>query len=332
MLENVDDLTESLHEGALDEIRASAAEIGYDTHVFVIDAADYACCLHKSRMFLLGVSRPLQGFIIYDYNAFFLRISKLLETFKVQGARAPSLPLALLPPTHASLTMWLESRAAKPVKPWEPNSMRTHRAAWVAEGWRWIPDPALPLSIPSTEWLRTLTAREKDNLVFRTLCRSTQAAEMRRAATESKLLTVPSAADAAEIRQVEARCAAIDVNASIHQPATSVCSTEGRLISCTILPGSKLYLNIPAGAWGNGSVPHNRLLHGREALTFIGWPAEDKRFAGLINGASHNFLNELAGNCFAPTIIAAFLIAIGFSIDAAVKTGEDEEDDGSCPT
>ena len=79
----------------------------------------------------------------------------------------------------------------------------------------------------------------------------------------------------------------------------------------------------PSVAPGRQDESIHRAIIGEEAMMLNGFPTNDRRFSGLFAEESNSSLQNLAGNGFPSTIIAAFIIAIQFCLQEGVVPKEE---------
>ena len=296
LLENVDDLAMELHGEALDMLLSAGSHRGYDCHSYILDAADFGLAQSRRRLFILGMLRPGRGFKIRDYTRFFSQVTELLQAFRISG---PSLDAVLLEEEDEQIQQELARRQQLKQKGWDSSTIDVHRQAWASKGLRWQAAKASPADVRSP-WFEALPLRERDVVAFH------QHTHKSRALTSATL---------EEKKASLAPLCACDVSQSIYRASHSCLGPDDRLVSCTVLPGSKIFLSIETGNELACERNVHRLLHGSEALNLIGWPVRDPRLSPLVASHTSKFLTNLGGNAFASPIIVAFVCAMLFSVD-----------------
>ena len=141
---------------------SEVAEKGYDAKGYSIAAQDYFLPQQRLRLYVIGVRRHGSNFSISDCGAFFAKMARLLEVFKLPG---PCLTEVVLPDDHDYVFDELQRRLQTPPKSWESGTISSHREAWKKVGGRWAATPPQGPSAMSP-WYGTLHAREKDALPY----------------------------------------------------------------------------------------------------------------------------------------------------------------------
>ena len=70
------------------------------------------------------------------------------------------------------------------------------------------------------------------------------------------------------------------------------------------------------------------MITGAESLNFQGWPIFEERFQDLLESESNHVHQDLAGNTFPTTCVAACILAIVFAADLT----SEEDGDHACST
>jgi len=297
LVENVDELAdEALHRPALDLFLSDLSSRGYDSKIFILNSSDYGLPQHKRRMYLLGVLRPGRKLNIDDYGAFFQRVESLLDLFKMQG---PSLAEALLPENDAAVTGVLAQRQAKPqTTVWQSGTLDAHRKAWAKLGLPFQPGrshPSISKADLESPWFWTLTPRERDLIGYHQHTRK-------------------PGSDASLAKHAKFSC--VDVGMSVTREANGSLNQDSKLTANTLLPNTSLYVSLsPDDPLSCGCDVHRCLL-GEESLMFNGFPTRLECFKAMTAERHNSWLQDLAGNAFASTCIAALVMAIIFSLEA----------------
>ena len=108
----------------------------------------------------------------------------------------------------------------------------------------------------------------------------------------------------------------MDLNPSLNSMGSGgVAGVNDTLVACTILTGSDIWISLsPEDEHARGRDIH-RNLTGAESLLLNGFPSTTPEVRDFIEKRSNGQMQELAGNQFPATIIAAFVIAIQFAFD-----------------
>jgi site-specific DNA-cytosine methylase len=307
IVENVDDLAESdQHRPAMDLFLHDLGQRGYETKIYVVDVASYALPQHRVRMYILGVLRPARRLRIADYTSFFDKVGKVLDILKMHP---PSLNETMFDETDRRVQAVLENKLKTiPSEGLTSKVMDSHRAAWKKVGMRFTTGSKLVREADGkSPWWGTLCLRKRACLEYHQHIRASR-------------LKIN---DNDQARKRSARFAVADLSMSIEKTSTGLCTQEGKLVSCTLLPRSDVYVSIQTGDAIYADRDIHRPLIGEEFLMLNGFPTRDARYSTLVDNHSNTFLAELGGNAFASTVIIALVTALLFS--AEVKASGDDD-------
>ena len=249
----MDDLAGELHGDALDDLMMECGSRSYDCHSYILDSSDYGLPQGKRRLFIIGLLRPSRGFDVQDYSKFFEGATSLLSAFRMSG---PSLDEVLFEDNDECIKVDLSRRQLMKAKGWESHSISMHRQAWAQKGLRFQAMKASDNTLASP-WFDTLPLRERDVVAFHQHVHRSR---------------VKGCKEEKDKLAMMAPLCAVDVSQGIHRAPHSTIAPDGRLVLCTVLPGSKIFLDIDSSIWPSCTREVRRLLHGQEALNFIGWP------------------------------------------------------------
>ncbi len=291
IVENSDELAGDQHKHNLDRLLYEFAQRSYDTRHMLIDANDYGLPQRKQRMWIVAVLRPGRRFEIASFDEFFNGMLKLMKLFK---CRPPSFVDTLLGEGNKLLEKDLAERQKAPPKGWDSSSLGAHRAAWAKRGLR-MQEHQPRQADKDSAWFKTLTPREADGLAYH---------------QSSRAVGDPDT--------IGAKQSLYDTNNSILHPSFGAV-INGVVVCPTIMPSAKMWISVDSGATFSRSV--HRIMHGSEALCVNGWPSNDPKYQELILDRSSKFLNDLAGNAFAPNVVVAILTSVFF---AAEYTSEEQ--------
>ena len=189
----------------------------------------------------------------------------------------------LLDEESPAVQQYLCKSQQKEMKGWDSSTIDAHRAAWQKVGKRW--QASWPDDVDDqSAFFQTLTARERDVVTYhRHVTPVDQGAQSK----------------------------GVDVSQSITRRPCTKEAEDGRILAPTIVPRSKIWLSLR-----KADTSVHRILVGKESLMIQGWPVDDARLEAFVDKHSNLFLQDLAGNAFPGTVIAAILVAVLFAADA----------------
>lgn len=281
LLENVDEfdtlnsVSDQSHESNLDFVYSVFAAIGYSIGHAVLSATDYALPQKRKRIFFLGVRKLSFGLNDAEANALIDRIFAVV--YKLQTGARP-LSQFLLPQDSPLLETYLEDRVLSPeVMPDDETQWPKKHAEFFESKGLALRDVQPSDDLKSNKWFGALNARMKEVLVYMT----------------QKI-------DHGLVGPGEEEITTLDLSQSLGRTPRG-CSS----IVQTITPQACNWI-IAAN-----EQPINRILMGIESLCLQAFPVAwlQKHFNN-IEVVHNGFLQDLAGNAFPGTIIAAFYIAI----------------------
>lgn len=318
IVENVDELAEQeLHREALDMFMAGLAVRGYDCKVFILNVADFGVPQIKKRMYLLARLRPGRKFLVKSAAAFFDRVLRLLEVFKITG---PSLAEVLLQDDDAVVQSELariQERAGSKQTCLSSKALDEHGQAWSAHlGARLrVGGKEVRKSDANSPWFNALTLREQCIVEYHQRLRG-KACNFEDRSSDGLLK--------------QAQFAMLDVSQSLKFSSTATLNIKDQLVAQTILPGSRMYVSLEPDEPLAGERAIHRLLTGHEVLMLNGFPTRHPDLAEYVQGQSDALLHNLGGNAFGSTIIASLLIGTIVAMDSAAdmksisKTSHDD--------
>lgn len=308
IIENVDELADqNLHREALDMFLAGLASRGYDCKVFILNVAEFGIPQMKKRMYLLALLRPGRKFKVREGQAFFAKVQRLLELFKLEG---PSLAEVLLPESDRTIQEALQRLEERPTKRGTMSSatLQQHCQAWTNLGQRFqVGGKQVRKSDAESPWFNALTMREQAVLEYHQKLRG----KSRDMADRS-----------AEGLMKHAQFAMLDVSQSIKFGSTSVLNTRDQLVSQTILPESRMYISLEAGEPLAEGRDIHRLITGEEALMLNGFPTRHAALVENVRSTSDHLLHNMGGNAFASVVVVALLTATIFSLDRSAQVDD----------
>lgn len=240
---------------------ATLSRFGYDSQAVLLNTPLFGLPNRRPRTYIISILKTEN---IQNLDLYFKNFISLLERAKRDP---PSALDVLLPKDDPHVADWLSIRQGKPRAGWEPGSIDLHQKHYAAKGLRWgsiEPDS----NTKNSSWYGTLTAREKDTLVFN--------------------------------MHMHPQDEAFDISQSIYRvPKSSTLQRRqgdsggsGILVSPAILPRALIWWKKEA-----------RLQLGIESLMMAGFPIALR--PDLSSLFSNDAMQNLAGNCFSATIISA---------------------------
>jgi site-specific DNA-cytosine methylase len=302
LLENVDAIAENCHNADMELLFACLASRGYDVKMIVLDSAEYSLPQHRERAYIIGIRRPGRLVTVTSAECFFAQVENMMALCKMAP---PQLGSILLPDSHPLVQEELQRRTDQPEpRGWDTNTINAHRAAWLKLGLRWQASQAREEDRQS-EWFQTLPLRERDILALH------------------QHVAVSEKSSKAE---QDARQAALVLGNSCSFTSQGILGCHSTLVSPTAMPKAKCWISLGPGNthYDAATGPIHRYMLGPEAMMLQGWPILADRYEHIRQQRSNLFLNDLAGNAFPVTIIAAFINAILFALEPKSGTPDDQ--------
>jgi len=296
ILENVDDITDKLHDKGYNEIMSALGQMNYDVHTWVMNAADYGLPQSRTRAFIVGITRPSTKYCIPNYGALMVSITKYLKMVVIEP---PSLEEILLDESDPLVRNELRRLLAKgEPKGFDQSTLITHCSQWQKLGLRM--NMIRPRSqTTESNWFQTLCSRERDIIAYR------------------QHVVGGKKAKGEFTNEQRARLMGTDVNNSISMPAGTTLAASGEcVLAPTVMPSMKFWLSIlPLTTIKETELEaRDRLMLGYESMLLQGWPVNHVDFDEIARGESNHFLQDLSGNALPSTCLAALVLSITFAL------------------